>query len=204
MVPEVVVFDLGKVLLDFDYDLAVARILQRCHITAADLRQLINQSPLLFRYETNLLSTQEFFDEIRTASGFAGDLAEFSEMFSDIFTPIEPMVRLHQELRSRRVPTYIFSNTNHLAVGHIRERYAFFREFDGYVLSCEHGAMKPDHKLYEVVEKQTGRRGPQLLYIDDRHENFVAGNERGWQAIWHQSPEVTIETVRKTGILGSA
>ena len=73
-----------------------------------------------------------------------------------------PMVEIHARLRRRGIPTYIFSNTNELAVGHIRSSYPFFSEFDGYILSYEHGAMKPAAKLYEVVERQTGRRGAEI------------------------------------------
>lgn len=202
MLAEAVVFDLGKVLLDFDYRIAATKLVTRCRITELELRQLIDQSPLLYRYETNLLTTEQFFAEVQTVSGFDGNLASFTQMFGDIFTPIEPMVRLHSALRARRIPTYVFSNTNPLAVDHIRRRYPFFQQFDGYVLSCDHNAMKPDPKIYEAVEQQTGKSGSQLLYIDDRLENITAGAKRGWQAILHESPEQTIAAVRKTGLLG--
>ncbi len=121
-------------------------------------------------------------------------------MFGDIFSPIDPMVRLHAELRAQRVPTYIFSNTNHLAVRHIRRRYPFFEKFDGYILSCENGAMKPDAKLYEIVERYAGKKGHDLLYIDDRPENIATGARRGWQTILHESPKKTIEAVWRTGL----
>src|SRR5688500_6775548 len=101
------------------------------------------------------------------------------------------MVGLQLALRKQGVPTYLFSNTNAVAVRYIRSRYPFFSEFDGYILSYEHRAMKPDHRLYEVVERVSGRSGPQLLYFDDRPENIEAGAARGWNAILHETPEQT-------------
>lgn len=199
--PKAVVFDLGKVLLHFDYRIAVKRLQSHCRLSPRALQELIDQSPLLLRYESNLLTTDEFFLEIRTASGFGGGLEEFAELFCDIFTPIEPMVQLHGELRSAGVPTYVFSNTNELAVNHIRQRYPFFKQFDGYILSYEHGIMKPDARAYEVVEKVSGQRGPELLYIDDRPENVEAGRIRGWTSILHTSPEATRAEVHRTGLL---
>ena len=59
----------------------------------------------------------------------------------------------------RDIRTYIFSNTNHLAIENVRKLYPFFRDFDDYIFSYEHGAMKPDSKLYEVVEERSGCRG---------------------------------------------
>ncbi len=202
MIPQTVVFDLGKVLLNFDYAVAIRKLQMRCRISATELHQLIDQSALLYRYETNLLTTEQFFAQVKSESGFAGDLAEFSEIFGDIFTPIDPMVALHAALRSRRIPTFIFSNTNDLAVRHIRRRYPFFQEFNGYIFSYEHGAMKPEDRLYEIVERETGKNGRALLYIDDRSENIATGNRRGWQTILHEHPEKTTEAVRRAGLLG--
>jgi HAD superfamily hydrolase (TIGR01509 family) len=200
MPPTAVVFDLGKVLLDFDYGITVERLQKRCRVSLPELQSIINQSPLLLRYECSLLSTAQFFAEVQAASGFRGDLNEFRGMFADIFSPIPAMVQLHSDLRKRRVPTYIFSNTNELAIGHIGAKFPFFKDFDGYVLSFEHHAMKPDSKLYEVVEQVTGRHGLELLYIDDRPENVAVGEARGWQVILHHTPAETEAAVRKSGL----
>src|SRR5207244_12175081 len=102
-------------------------------LSAEEIKRLIDHSPLLFRYETGLLTKSQFFAEICSATGFSGGLDEFSEFFGDIFVPIEPMVALHAELRQRAIPTYIFSNTNELATGPIRRRFPFFSHFAGYI-----------------------------------------------------------------------
>jgi FMN phosphatase YigB (HAD superfamily) len=193
--PKVVVFDLGKVLLDFDYGIAVRRIQKLCRLSLDELQSLINQSHLLLQYETNLLSTEQFFAQVQAASGFSGDLHHFRGLFCDIFTPIEPMVRLHGRLRQSTVPLYLFSNTNDLAIEHIRARFPFYSQFDGHILSYEHDCMKPDPRLYEVVEKTAGHRGPDLLYIDDRPENITEGQRRGWQTILHHDPDTTAAAI---------
>ncbi len=200
IIPKVVVFDLGKVLLDFDYSIAAHRIAERSGTDVNEARFFIDQSPLLHRYETGLLTTREFFGEIRKLSGFSGTVDEFAEFFGDIFAPIAPMIELHAVLRQSGIPTYIFSNTNDLAISHIRRRFSFFANFDGYVLSYEHGSMKPDTKLYELVERETHRQGAEIVYLDDRSENVEAGAKRGWHAILHESPEKSRETLKQAGM----
>ncbi|MHC1763704.1 MAG: HAD family hydrolase [Verrucomicrobiia bacterium] len=199
--PKAVIFDLGKVLLDFDYGIAVTRLQQRCRVSLAELQTLINQSPLLLQYEANRLSTAQFFAEIQGASGFCGTFEEFREGFEEIFSAVQPMIELHRELRARKVPTYVFSNTNEIAVQHIRERFPFFRNFDGYILSYEHNGMKPEPRLYEVVERTAGFSGPDLLYIDDRPENIETGRQRGWRTILHTAPELTRAAIIEVGLL---
>jgi len=200
-IPSVVVFDLGKVLVDFDYGVAARRIAARGRISMAQIAQFINQSPLFYQYESGALTTPQFFDEVCRVTGFQGSLDEFGQCFADIFVEIDPMIRMQAELRQQRIPTYVFSNTNELAAEHIRRSFPFYANFDGYILSYEHGAMKPDAQIYEVVERKAGRRGADLLYLDDRPENVAAGAARGWQVILQESPEKSLAAVRKLGLL---
>lgn len=199
-----VVFDLGKVLLDFDYGICIEKFLKFTPLPAAEVRKIIGQSSLLFRFETGLLTSQEFFEELQGLSAFRAGYAEFTEMFSDIFEPIPAMIEMQANLRAHGYPTYVFSNTNPFAIDHIRERYPFFNQFDGHILSYEHRAMKPDPQLYEVVEKISGRSGPALVYIDDRPENIEAGLARGWRAVHHLTPEQTREQLKHLGLPSSA
>jgi 2-haloacid dehalogenase len=60
--------------------------------------------------------------------------------------------------------------------------------------------MKPDARIYEVIEQVTGRREGQIVYLDDRVENFEAGRVRGWHALLHKTPEETIPTLRQLGL----
>ncbi len=186
-----IVFDLGKVLVDFDFNRVVDRLLPRCRYAETALKPIIGQeTSLLPKYETGQIDTEGFFEEARAISGFQGSLEEFSEIFGNIFWPIEAMVSLQNELKCHGYPTFIFSNTNELAVRYISQ-FPFFHKFEAYILSYEHGVLKPDSPIYEVVERVTGRTGDSLIYIDDRHENVATGDARGWYSIRHETPEKT-------------
>lgn len=198
--PKAVVFDLGKVLLDFDYGVAARNLARHCPAGPEQVAAVIDQTDLLLRYERGELTTTAFFDAVRSATGFSGLPEQFERGFAEIFEPIPEMLALHDRLRQASIPTFIFSNTNEIATRHIRARYPFFSRFDGYVLSWEHGAMKPDHRLYEVVEQRTGWSGSDLLYVDDRPENVASGTERGWRTILHSAPDRTRAAMRRHGL----
>ena len=199
--PSVVVFDLGKVLVDFDYTIAAKKIAAKGTLLAEKIYEFIALSPLLFKYETGLITREDFFGAVCESTGYSGNIEEFGGFFADIFTPIDPMVELHSALRNAKIPTYIFSNTNDLAISHIRKNFPFFNNFDGYILSYEVGAMKPDAKIYEALEKMAGKRGPDVLYLDDRLENVSAGAARGWQVILQETPEKSLAAVKNLGLL---
>jgi HAD superfamily hydrolase (TIGR01509 family) len=198
--PAVVVFDLGKVLVDFDYSIAARRLGPRARLPAPELQHLLCQSPLLCQYETGAVTTAQFHRAVRDAAGLGMGLEEFAACFADIFSEIQPMIDTHAALRARGVPTWVFSNTNEIAALHIRRRFPFYSRFDGYVLSYEQGAMKPDGRIYEVVERQTGRKGAGIFYLDDRAENVAAGLARGWRAVLHESPEKSRRALAEAGL----
>lgn len=203
-VPSIVVFDLGKVLVDFDYSIAGRRIAAQADLSAEEIQKYLDHSPLLFRYETGQMTTLEFFEDVRKTTGFRGTTEEFGEFFADIFTEIPAMIEVHAQLRRRRIPTYIFSNTNDMAVTHIQRRFPFFSIFDGYIYSYQVGAIKPDAKMYEALERLSGRHGTEIFYLDDRPENVAGGAERGWQVLLHESPMKTRAALEKLGLLKTA
>jgi HAD superfamily hydrolase (TIGR01509 family) len=196
-VSAVVVFDLGKVLVDFDYRIAVSRIAARSKLPLDGIRTFLSQSNAIIDYESGRLTREEFYEQARKVTGFRGTIEEFGAFFADIFTEIPPMIELHAGLRRRGIPTYIFSNTNDLAIEHIRRNFPFFRNFDGHIYSYEVGVMKPEAGIYEALEKLSGRRGADVIYLDDRSENVAAGAARGWRAILHETPEKSRAAVEK-------
>ena len=196
-----IIFDLGKVLVDFDYSVAARKVAARSTKQLPDLQHFLGSSSILVRYESGLLTRQQFFDEMRQATGFTGTLEEFADDLADIFVPMEPMVDLHEEVRRRGFQTYIFSNTNDLAIEHVRHNFPFFKHFDGYIFSYEVGAMKPQPEIYAAMEQMCGRRGSDLVYIDDRLENIEAGKARGWRAVLQETPEKTRQMLKSIGVL---
>jgi putative hydrolase of the HAD superfamily len=199
--PDVVVFDLGKVLVDFDYRIAARQLAELSVVPPERIVELLLDTPLLGRYERGEMSTEEFHAVVGQHLRFRGDFAEFARRFGDIFTPIDPMIRLHAEVRAAGFPTAVLSNTNDLAVRQIRAVFPFFAGFDHYVFSHEHHAMKPDIRLYRAMEAATGRRGAALCFIDDRPENVDAAARLGWQSSVHHSPDATRRRLQELRVL---
>jgi FMN phosphatase YigB (HAD superfamily) len=198
---KVAAFDIGKVLLDFDYGIFVRRMAPRTQMDVSALDAFLNQSPLLAQYESGQLTSPEFFTVVQKETGFDGTEAEFAAYFEDIFTPIEEIIALHSKLTASGLPTYTLSNTNEMAVRHISRAYDFWPRFTGHILSHEVKALKPDPKIYEVFEEITGCLGNEIVYLDDRPENIVAGKKRNWNAIEHRNGTDTREALICLGVL---
>ena len=192
-----VVFDLGKVLVDFDYGIAARTLARQSDASPEEIRTLIDQSPLLFRYESARITTRQFFAEVRDQIRFKGGFEEFAAAFGDIFTEIPAMSELNTTFRQQGLPTFILSNTNEIAVGHIRRSFPFFRHFTDYIFSYEHGVLKPQDRIYEITEQRNGASGQEIVFLDDKPENIEAAARRGWRTICHRSPNETRMALRQ-------
>jgi HAD superfamily hydrolase (TIGR01509 family) len=196
-----VIFDLGKVLLDFDYSLVIQRLAKAGSASEGQVRQTLLETSLLLDYESGQLDSVTFHDRLRSALALELDYATFREQFGDIFTPIPGMIEAHSAVCARGFPTFVFSNTNEIAIAHIREYYPFFSKFDGYVLSYEVGAMKPSETIYASLEQRADCAAADLFYLDDRPENVEAACARGWRAHVHTGTESSLTALRDAGFV---
>jgi glucose-1-phosphatase len=192
-----VVFDLGKVLVDFDYSIAAQKLAENCAKPAGELQKMLDHSPLLYRFESADMTKQEFYREFCSGAGFTGNYDLFAAAFGDIFSELPDMIRWQKGLRERGVPTYICSNTNDIAITHIRKSFPFFEHFDGYILSYEVSALKPDAAIYRAAEQMIGARGEELVFIDDRADNCEGAAKLGWRTICHRDAAETIPLVEQ-------
>ena len=60
--------------------------------------------------------------------------------------------------------------------------------------------MKPDAPIYQALEKLTGKRGNEIIYIDDRAENVTGGAAHSWRTILHEASEKTCAAMKAFGL----
>jgi FMN phosphatase YigB (HAD superfamily) len=198
--PRAIIFDLGKVLLDFDWQIAVRQLLPHVRNPLTAIPAVLSGSRLLHDYECGALTSQQFYEEIRSRVGFSGTFDEFAAGFGDIFTELPEMVALQAAVRQAGYRTYIFSNTNDLAIQVVREKFPFFANFDGWFLSYEQKAMKPDPRAYEIMEAMSGAKGADLFYLDDVPANVEGALARGWRGVVHVNAQTSRQSLAEAGV----
>lgn len=93
---------------------------------------------------------------------------------------IDEMVSLRNALRAAGTPCWALTNFASDSWERGVEKYAELGAFDGLVVSGREGAVKPEPRVYEIVEERTGKTGADLFFIDDRDYNIAVAKDRGW------------------------
>ena len=178
-------FDIGNVLLTFDFQRAAARMAERSTLKQEEIIEAI--APFKNPLESGLMPDQEFMFRAMEAIDFQGSSEEFQDMWCDIFALNEPMALTLATL-PRKLPAYLFSNTNGLHLDWMLGRYAVFKHFDGGIYSHTAKAMKPLAGMYEQVVSTYGVDPAQTFYVDDLLPNIQTGRELGF-VCHHYDPQ---------------
>jgi putative hydrolase of the HAD superfamily len=169
-----VIFDLGRVIVPFDFDRGYARIEALTGIPAAEVPARIRPTGLVERLESGQIDPRDFVQQISGVLNLKCTYEEFCEIWSCIFLP-ETLVP-EELLRgiAARYPLVLLSNTNAIHFEMIRTHYPLLRHFHAMVLSHEVGAMKPSPKIYAKAVEAAGCLPGECFFTDDIAE-YVAG-----------------------------
>lgn len=64
------------------------------------------------------------------------------------------------------------------------EKYAFFKELEGIVVSGAEKIIKPDERIYKILLSRYELNAQECLFIDDNKDNIIAAEKLGFQCIY--------------------
>ncbi|HZT32896.1 MAG TPA: HAD family phosphatase [Bryobacteraceae bacterium] len=195
-----VIFDLGKVIIPFDFSRGYRAMEQHCDCPAGEIPQRLGSTDLVQRFETGLLEPEPFVRQLSGILGLRVDYAGFCRIWSSIFLP-DPL--LPESLLAGLRKNYhllLLSNTNAIHFEMIRETYPILRHFHDFVLSYRVKAMKPSPLIYRAAVEKAGCRPEECFFTDDIPAYVDAARREGMDAVQFQSREQIEEELRARGI----
>jgi len=172
-------FDIGRVLLDFDFEPSLARLLPP---GVADPRARL--AVLLDRrdvFEAGVIAPDAYIAWALEVLGSPASPAEFRHAWRDVFTPNEPMWLEVRTLAAAGHRLILFSNTNAIHCPWLLDFFPEFALFHAAVLSFEVGAVKPDPAIYQYAIDTHHLDPATTLYIDDLAANIATGRALGFR-----------------------
>ncbi|MGK9369392.1 HAD family hydrolase [Melioribacter sp. Ez-97] len=178
----VIVFDLGSVLIPFDYTKAIERINKAEEGLGNKFARLYAENYEFHRdFERGKISREKFLDKMCEWLEGKVDREEFCRIFSDIFTTNDDVIKLLPVLK-KNYKLVLLSNTNEIHEEYGYSHYEFLKYFDKLFLSHKVGAVKPEEKIYRAVESYTGMHSSEHFFIDDVQEYVDGARRCGWDA----------------------
>jgi FMN phosphatase YigB (HAD superfamily) len=198
---DVLLFDLGRVVLDIDFDRVMRIWASHAGCAPDDLaaRFVVNDS---FRdHEMGRIDDEAFFQNLRHSLGIGISDAQFLEGWNAIFAGEMPGIAPLLSRAAAKLPLYAFSNTNPPHVAHFSKTYpdllGHFREI---YLSSSIGRRKPETAAYHHVVNAIGTPASRIVFFDDSAENIAGARAYGLTAVHVRSSDDVAAALAALGI----
>jgi putative hydrolase of the HAD superfamily len=95
----------------------------------------------------------------------------------------QEMLAWHKRLKENGLRTGILSNMGDSVLEIILEKFAWIADFDVLIWSYQHGMVKPDRAIYELLLDRLGAAPEETLFLDDKLENIEGARHLGIQGL---------------------
>lgn len=200
---EAVVFDIGNVLIEWRperfYDSIMPRDEREAMFAEVDLHGMNDQ------IDRGGPFRQTIYDWADRYPRWRDRIRHWHDDWIRMAGPAIPRsVRLMAALQARGVPVFALTNFGIESFDHAAGFYPFLRRFDRAYVSGHMGVIKPEPRIYEMVEQDCGLPPGSLLFTDDRADNIAAAAARGWQTHLFTGPEGWAARLVAAGLLNAA
>ena len=178
--PQAVIFDIGNVLTRWQpeafYDRVIGEDRRRALFAEVDLHRMndIVDEGALFR--------ETIYDWADRTPHWQAEIRLWYDRWIELASPrIEGSIALQRALRAKGVPVFALTNFGKYSFEEALPKMDFLTDFDRLYVSGRMGVIKPDPRIYQMVEEDCGLPPSSLLFTDDRADNITAAARRGWR-----------------------
>jgi 2-haloacid dehalogenase len=197
---DAVVFDLGGVLLDWDPRHLYRRVFE-------DRDEMA--------YFLDRICTADWHREHDLGAGMARSCAELARLHPQyeaqimawaqrseemIAGQIDGTVAVLADLKAAGLPCFALSNMEPETFPLRRDRFAFMRDFDGWVISGIEGIAKPDPEIFRILLARHRLDPARTVFIDDAPANVAAARGLGVTALQFAGPGRLRRDLRALGL----
>ena len=190
----VIVFDLGGVLIDIDFNRSLKIWAQASGQSQPLLKQRFEIDRAYREHEIGTLSFSQYAQHLRQRLTIQLDDATLLGGWNALLGGALPGAGQLLARCAQRYPCYLFSNTNasHYAQWS-RHQAKVLDPLRGIFTSFELGLRKPDPQAFKEIAKRIGCAPQDILLFDDTQENINGARDLGLQAVNVNGPEKILE-----------
>ena len=195
------IFDLGGVIVPFDFKRGYAKMEGLCGYAAAEIPARLRTTDLVTRFESGQVEPEEFVRQLSDILELKATYEEFCELWTSIFLPdtLVPDSLLERIHARRRL--LLLSNTNDIHFTMVERNYPIMRHFDDHVLSYRVGALKPSPLIYKEAIARAGCRPEECFFTDDVAAYVEGAVREGIDAVRFESAAQVERELMNRGVL---
>ncbi len=181
MSEKIIIFDLGKVVFDYDVEKMAKELLSYSDYKNPDITNIYEST---FKYERGQISSLDFYKNAAEIFKLQNlSFEKFSKIWNEIFTADKNIMELIKEL-SQKNYVALLSNTNELHFEYLYKlnKDFFDKCFKKLHLSYLMNVRKPENEIYKQVINFHKTEPENIFFTDDVEQNIAAAKTAGMNA----------------------
>jgi len=195
-----IIFDLGNVIIPFDFRRGYAGLQQHVSIPAEEIPERIRATGLVPEFESGRIEPRAFVEALGGALDANLSYETFCDIWSSIFLPHTLIPSELVETLRRNYRVMVLSNTNAIHFEKVWEAYPILRHFDHLILSHEVKALKPEPAIYAAALSQAQAEPGECFFTDDILAYVEGARTAGLQAEQFLGHEKLLADLRARGV----
>lgn len=177
------IFDFGKVLVDYDFDHTVADFFASGE-DCSEFLSILSDPAFVHRCDLELIPFDELVKEMQDKyPQYSRQFQLFHDRYIEFMLgEIDGMYDYLQNLKGRGYRLFGLSNWG-TTVLQVIEKYPIFKLLDGSVISYQLKITKPDPEIYQALLEKYDLKAEECVFADDRLENVEGARRVGMEAI---------------------
>jgi 2-haloacid dehalogenase len=199
---EAVLFDLGKVLLDWDPRYFYARFFPGDEAGFENFMRRVVAPEWILEMDAGKPAAEAIEERSRAFPEHAALIALWPHGWPTMLRgEIAASVAILGELRGRGHRLFALTNFSTETFPVARGRHGFLGWFEDIVVSGEHGIVKPDPRIYRLAIERCRLDPARTVFVDDSPANVAAGRAAGLHALHFTTPERLRAELAALGLL---
>ncbi len=186
---DALLFDLGGVVIDIDFDRAFRIWEPYSTLTFAEIKSHYLMDRAYQRHERGEISGSTYFDYLRKHLDLDASDVEIEVGWNAIFVgEIEQTVKQIRQIK-QQIPCFAFSNSNSTHQAKWMIDYAdLVGLFERIFVSSDMGLRKPEKAAFDAISEAIEIPHSAVLFFDDMLENVEGARNAGLQGVHVRSP----------------
>ncbi len=185
---EVMLFDLGNVILPFNHYQIAEKLSQFSQNREfQEPRRLFSflfdlQEGSINGYEVGKISSTDFFLSLKKRLSLSISFETFIPIWNDIFVEDQEVSEIIRSLKGKK-RLGLISNTNPLHFDYVLSKFFILQIFDKWILSHEVGFKKPSIEIFQKAMEWASVEPEKILLIDDIQRHIEVAISLGMHGI---------------------
>lgn len=196
-----VIFDLGGVYFTDGKKIAAKRIAEKFNLDPKKVADvMVVDLDHGKKYRRDEITAQEFWEAVKEILFIDAPADDLNKIWYEAYEPIVDTVAIVKKLKKKGVRLYYLSDSVKERVEYLEEKHKFLEDFDDGIFSHKvHLTKRDGPRIFRMALTETGLRGEDVVFVDDRRDHVETAKSLGMQAIYFKNPKQLEDDLEKLG-----